>query len=259
MVTRKSRAVSASKSRRDSTKAPQRVYIHETIRISVRRRQQYLEHFLSWGRISRELYGMRLVGVWAVNGSTHRWPEAIVLWEHDGVEGLAAMFGGEYLFLADPALANQDHYGLFWNHAPEGVVELGGTDRLLVPTAETPDLARLVTMDLGGVGYLHETFTGPPGSMEEFLPSLVGERRRFTEKLGLRLVGAYRSMLVNDSEAVALWAIRDWKDWAAYENALRSDPAARKWRRAAVAAGIDWEGKLLNPVAGNPLATGVVP
>ena len=41
------------------------LYIHETIRISVRRRKEYLDHFCSWGPTTRKLYDMRCVGVWA--------------------------------------------------------------------------------------------------------------------------------------------------------------------------------------------------
>jgi hypothetical protein len=238
--------------------AANRVYIHETIRVSVRHRQQYMEHFLSWGALARKLYGMRLVGVWTVNGSTHRWAEVIVLWEHDGMDGLAGMFSGEYLFLHDPELAKQDHYGLFWNNAPEGVVDTSGEDRLLAPTSYTPALADAVTLGLGGIGYLHETFKGPPGSMEPFLARFETERKPHAERHGLKLVGAYRSMLVNDSAAVAIWAIPAWKDWAAFELAQHSDPAVIAWRKHAAAAGIDWEGKILNAVAGNPLDTGVL-
>jgi hypothetical protein len=240
------------------TSAAERVYIHETIRISVRRRQQYLEHFLSWGPTSRRLYGMKLCGVWAVNGSTHRWAEAIVLWEHEGVAGLAGMFSGEYLFLHDPALAAHDHYALFWDYAPEGVIDTRGTDRLLAPTSYTPAITDAVTRGLGGIGYLHETFKGPPGSMQPFLEKLGAQWRAYVEGYGLKLVGAYGSMLVNDSEAIAIWAIPTWKQWAAYELSQQTEPAAIAWRRDAAAIGIDWEGKLLNPVTGNPLNTGVL-
>jgi len=71
-----------------------KLYIHETIRISVEQRKAYLDHFCSWGRITRELYAMRCYGVWATVGSTGPWPEAIVLWELDGLDALARMLSG---------------------------------------------------------------------------------------------------------------------------------------------------------------------
>jgi hypothetical protein len=236
--------------------AAERIYIHETIEISVRRRQQYLEHFMSWGPISRRLYNMRLVGVWAVNGATHRWAEAIVLWELDGTAAYTKMLSGEYAFLNDSQAPVQDHYTMFWGHAPEGVVDTRGSDRLLAPTSYTPSVEQAIARTIKGVGYLHQTFTGPAGSMNRFLTQLGSEWQPVAERLGLRLVGAYRSMLLNDSEAVAIWAIPTWDHWAHYEAALYSDRDAIAWRAEASRAGVGWEGKLLNAVAGSPLDAG---
>jgi hypothetical protein len=94
--------------------------------------------------------------------------------------------------------------------------------------------------------------------MEPFLQRLGSSRRAYVEGYGLKLVGAYGSMLVNDSEAIAIWAIPTWKQWATYELSQYSEPTAIAWRRDAAALGIDWEGKLLNPVAGSPLVSGVL-
>ena len=49
----------------------ERLYIHESVVISVAHRKAYLQHFTDvWGPRSRELYGMRCFGVWATSGST---------------------------------------------------------------------------------------------------------------------------------------------------------------------------------------------
>ena len=36
--------------------AAERLYIHETVEITVKKRQQYMEHFLSMGPIARRVY-----------------------------------------------------------------------------------------------------------------------------------------------------------------------------------------------------------
>ena len=235
------------------------IYVQEIIDITVKNRKQFLEHFLSWGPISRKLHNMRLCGVWGVNGSTHRWPQALVLWELDGIGGYVKLLSGEYAYLKDPDAPVQDHYTLYYGQAPEGVTDTGGLDRLLAPTAYTPSIATIMENGVKGIGYLHETFTGPPGSMNDFLARLGTDWRPVAERLGLNLVGAYRTMLLNDSEGVAIWAIPQWDDWANYELALHSDPEAVAWRAAAARAGIDWDGRLLNPVNGNPLNVGKIP
>jgi hypothetical protein len=238
--------------------ANERLYIHETIQISVRHRQKYLQHFLKWAPISRELYNMRLVGVWAVNGSTHDWPVAIVLWELDGLAAFSKMLAGEYAHLQDPNAPVKDHYTLYWGEGEEGVVDTKGTDRLLAPAFYSPSLAQAVERKITGAGYLHETVKGPPGSIGPFLEKLGREWVPFAGRLGLKLVGAYRSMLLNDEEAIVIWAIPTWDDWARYQKALYSEAEAIAWRADAARAGIGWEGKLLNPAAGSALQTGKI-
>ena len=76
-----------------------RLYIHESIMISVEHRKQYLDHFTDvWGPKSRELYGMLCFGVWATSGSTGPWPEAIVMWELEGLHHLTGMMNGDSNF-----------------------------------------------------------------------------------------------------------------------------------------------------------------
>ncbi|RVT93042.1 hypothetical protein [Sphingomonas crocodyli] len=229
------------------------MYIHETIEITVRHRQDFLTHFLSWAEPARELYGMRLFGVWAVNGSTHRWPEAIVMWEVDGLSGFTGMLKGEYAFLADPSLASRDHYDIFWAHAPQGVTDTKGADRLLAPTAFSPALADAATGAMAGAGYVHYTFRGPPGCIDDLLGTIGTDWCPAFGRFGLKLCGAYKTLLVNDSEAIALWAISDWAQWAELELAMSHDDALRALRHRAAVARVDWEAKLLNPAPGMPL------
>ena len=238
--------------------AKDRLYIHETIQISVRLRTKYLRHFLNWAPISRRLYDMRLVGVWAVNGSTHNWPVAILLWEMDGLPAFSRMLAGEYAYLQDADAPVKDHYSLYWGEGEEGIVDTRGTDRLLAPAPFSPSLAQAVERKITGKGYLHETVKGPPGSIGPLLERLGKRWVPCVGRMGLKLVGAYRSLLLNDQEAIVIWAIPTWDDWVRYEGSLYSEAEAIGWRADAARADISWEGKLMNPAAGSALQTGKI-
>ena len=126
---------------------------------------------------------------------------------------------------------------------------------MLAPASYSPSLAQAVETKITGAGYLHETVKGPPGSIGPFLDKLGKVWMPFAGRLGLKLLGAYRTMLLNDQEAIVIWAIPTWNDWARYEMALFTEAEAVEWRADAARAGISWEGKLLNPAAGSALQT----
>lgn len=238
-----------------------KLYIHETIRISVEHRKAYLEHFCSWGRLTRELYAMRCYGVWATVGSTGPWPEAIVLWELDGLDALARMLSGEFAFLrrddASEGSAIPDHHALFWGSAPTGVVATDGVDRVLAPGPGCLTLDRALERGVRGTGYYHELARVQPGRAPEYLELYAKHWRPFLEQLGLRALGSWRTRLRNDSEALALWALPDWSAWTRLERALDDSPEAREWRRLCAPLDLDWDAKLLAPAARSPLDSGV--
>ena len=127
-----------------------RLYIHESVVISVEHRKAYLQHFTDvWAPRSRELYGMRCFGVWATSGSTGPWPEAIVMWELEGPHHLTGMMTGEFDFLKDPVSEAADHFEQFWATAPPGVVATTGFDRLLIASATSRPIAELVAAECG--------------------------------------------------------------------------------------------------------------
>jgi len=235
------------------------LYIHETIRINVRHRKEYLDHFCNWGPITRKLYEMRCLGVWATVGSTDAWPEAIVMWELDGLDGLTRMLSGEFAFLQHEDAEIPDHYELFWGGAPDGVTATSGYDRVLLPGAGTPTLESALASGVTGIGYYHEISRMRPTLAPEFLELYDEHWRPFLESLGMRLVGAYRTLLKNDSEALALWALPEWSCWSALERALATAPEARDWRQRCEPLGLDWDAKLLTPAARSPLNAGTAP
>lgn len=234
-----------------------KLYIHETIRISVRHRKQYLDHFCSWGPITRKHHDMHCFGVWATVGSSDAWPEAIVMWELDGLDALSRMLSGEFAFLRQPGAKVPDHYELFWGGAPEGVTDTSGYDRLLAPTPGSLTLVEALEREVRGIGYYHELARVAAPRAPEYLELYETRWRPYLEQLGLRWIGAYRTRLKNDSEALALWALPEWDAWARLERALDSSPEAREWRRLCAPLGLDWDAKLLSPAARNPLNTGV--
>jgi hypothetical protein len=230
-----------------------KIYIHELIEIRGQSRAEYMHHMTAnWGPIGREERRMLCVGVWATVGSTERWPETVNLWELDGWSGLAANFRHEFSHptLQDPALAR------WWAEAAN--YRRGGFDRLLVPAPYTPTLTEAMAAGIGGEVYYHEVVSVAPGRAREYLSLLEDAWLPIAGRIGLRLLGAYRTAMVNDSEVVAIWAIDTWEAWAAAQAALDDDAEVAQWRRRTSGLALDWRGKLIVDSPLNPLKTGTV-
>jgi hypothetical protein len=207
-----------------------RVYIHETIQITVQHRKQYLDHMTGvWASKSRELYGMRCYGVWATVGSTGPWPEAVVLWEIAERAALSRMLSGEFNFLSDSGAPIKDHFATFWASAPPGVHATSGVDRLLEPTASSLAVADLIAGGAKGAGYYHETIRCRPGAIDDLLAQYEPDWKPLNEEQGLRFLGAWRTLLRNETEAIVLWALPHWNHWEKI-GALRGDRRAERFR-----------------------------
>lgn len=234
-----------------------KIYIHETITLTVARRKAYLEHFTDvWAPRSRQLNGIECFGVWGTNGSTGRWPEAIVMWEVDGYEAFARMMSNEFAHLTDDDAPLGDHYELYWASAPEGVVAKDGFDRLLVPWAGSPSLAEAIDAGISGAIYLHQVVTTRPGEVDSFLAAHEESWRPFAEGRGVRLVGSYRTMMRNDTEAIVVWALPRHDDFVLLDTVLRTSDEARSFWRDGPGATVAVTGSLLVGAPANPLDTG---
>ena len=234
----------------------ERLYIHETIMISVKHRKAYLDLMTDvWGPKSRELHNMFNFGAWATNGSTGVWPEAVVLWELESQAAFGRMLSGEYKHLDDPNAAIGDHYELFWGAAPRGVTDTQDVDRLLEPTAPSPSIGEALKAGVVGAGYYHQTIACRPGAVDELLAAYEAEWRPVAEAHGLRFVAAFKTLLRNQSEAIVLWALPAWTDWEKI-GVIETDARASRFNKAVAGMGIDWHGKLLVPAARNPLNIG---
>jgi hypothetical protein len=234
-----------------------RIYIHETVQIGIKHRKDYLDHFCQvWAPRSRELYGMLCFGVWATNGSTGNWPEAIVMWELADRAAYTAMMSGEFQYLASRAAPMKGHYEEFWAPAPKGVVETIGYDRLLAAMPGTPPLAEAIEQGRRGCCYYQQVIQVSPGGIEPYLEHYDHAWRPIAEEHGLVHIGSYRATLGNDSEGVVLWALPTWNHWVAIDDDLRRDERARSFHTNTAPMAPAWRGTLLVGAQNNPLDIG---
>lgn len=231
-----------------------KVYIHELIDITGHNRARYMHHMTAnWCPVAREERNQLCLGVWATVGSTGRWPEVVNMWELDGWDGLVANFQHE---LAegrdqDPSLAE------WW--ATAASLRRGGRDRIVVAESGTRSVDQLIADGVRGEVYAHELVRVPPGRIGAYLDALRDIGQPTIEGLGVELLGAYRVAMVNESEAVLVWAIPDWPTWASFEHAWNGSGELGMWRAAATGLGADWRRQLMVDSPLNPLRTGRQP
>jgi hypothetical protein len=168
---------------------------------------------------------------------------------------MSAGLSREFDYLSDPNAQADDHYKKYWANAPEGVVDTGGVDRLLSPTASSPSIQEAINTGIKGAGYYQETITTRPGGIRTFLDRYEAEWRPLAEAHGLQFVSAFRTLMRNDAEAIVLWALPEWGAWEQID-VMNQDPRAARFHAATAELSPDWSGKLLAPAAQNPLNIG---
>jgi hypothetical protein len=191
---------------------PPRVYIHEFVDITGHNRARYFQHITAnWSPIGQRERNQRCFGVWGTVGSTGRWPEVVNLWEYDDWAHLAENFRIEFSHptLQDPALTE-------WWAAAEGF-RRGGFDRLLVAAGFSPGIEELTAAGVRGELYAQEIVTLRPGTSRAYLDLVAEHGIDAYRAAGATLVGAFRTALVDDGEAVLLWAFPDWDTWGRFE------------------------------------------
>jgi hypothetical protein len=174
------------------------------------------------------------------------------LWELDGWDGLVANFAHELASpsLQDPALAK------WWAEAAE--LRRGGLDRVLVPEPWSPEIEELTGAGVRGVVYAHEIVRVPVGTVRAFLDALADVGVPALEPLELRCVGAHRVAMINDSEAVVIWALPSWEAWGRFEQAWDGAQLSA-WRARLVALDADVRRTLLVDAPLSPMRTGRQP
>jgi NIPSNAP len=230
-----------------------KVYIHEFIDILGHNRARYMHHMTAnWSPEGQEQRNQLCYGVWAVLGSTGRWPEVVNIWEHDGWDGLAASFATEAVGQGaqDPALER------WWATAAE--FRRGGIDRILEPAPWTRTSRELCASGVTGQCYGHDLVKVRPGSAAEFLERVRERAVPLAARYGWQLAGAWRTAMANDDEAIVLWAVPTWSAWAAYEKA-HSDDEVRAWRADANQIVTSWQRLVLVDAPLSPFRTGRQP
>jgi hypothetical protein len=235
--------------------ANQHAYIHEFVDIVGPHRADYLHHMAAnWSPRARESRGQQLFGIWAVLGSTARWPRVVNLWEERDWHGLARSFEGEAVGpgLQDPDLER-------WWRVAAGF-RSGGRDRLLEPAPWSPPIDRLCADGpIRAACTAHDLIRLERGAAPEHLDAIRAGEAVALEAFGWRLVGAFTNALRDDDECVVLWSIPTWSAWADGQVARRTDRGLRSWLATARAAEVDRERTLLVDGPLSPLRTGRQP
>lgn len=191
-----------------------KLYIHEFIDITKQNRSKYMYHMTAnWSPIAQEERDQKCFGVWGVVGTTKRWPEVVNLWEEDGIDGQTSSFRHEFNHsgLQDPKLAK------WWAGAAD--LRSSGTDRLIKPAPWTRTINELTEAGVRGEVYAHDMINVPAGSAPDYLEFVREEVIDVHAEFGWELAGAWRTIMVDDSEVFLIWAIPQWEDWAAFEHA----------------------------------------
>ena len=227
------------------TATNERVYIHELIDIRGLNRADYVHHMTAnWSPVAQEERGQLCFGVWSLVGSTGAWPQVVNMWQEEGLVGLARSFERETSGRGayDPKLEK------WWARASE--FRRGGFDRIMLPAPWQPTIEQLTAEGVRGQLYAHDLVKVRPGSAVELL-----ERARQAPSGDWVLVGAFTTAMVDDDEALLLWAVPTFASWAAGEQG--SDLAAWKVAQRDIVEG--WHRVLLVDAPLSPLRTGRQP
>lgn len=238
-----------------STRSPNdRAYIHELIDIRGTHRADYMHHMTAnWSPNAQEDRHQQCFGVWAVLGSTGRWPLVCNIWEEQGLDGLASSFGDEAVGpgLQDAKLEK------WWRRASE--FRRGGLDRILLPAPWMPPITQQLEQGLLADVFAHEILRGRPATATDVVELARSIGTVGYDEFGWRLAGAWTTAMRDDDEVVLLWAVPGWQQWADAEKAQRSHPALVQWRHEARAHVTDWQRILLVNAPLCPFATGRQP
>ena len=232
-----------------------KIYIHEFIDIIGPNRANYMHHMTAnFSPMAQEQRNQLCYGVWGTVGTTRRWPEVVNMWEEDGWHGMASSFRHEFNHptLQDPALA------AWWKRAAQ--FRSSGTDRLLMAAQWTRTIDELCADGVRGECYAHELVTLRPDTAWHYVDDLVREHAApLYSRFGWELAGAFVTAMRDESEAILIWAIPSWEQWADFENAQRTDSAARAWRTKAAEVTTAFNRFLLVDSPLSPFRTGRQP
>ena len=203
----------------------EKVYIHEFIDIIGHNRARYMHHMTAnWCPVARDERDQLCFGVWATVGSTGSWPEVVNMWELSGWAGLVKNFEHEF-----SAGRTQDQSLSEW-WAAAADLRRGGVDRIVVPAPWSPTIDELVADGVRGELYAHEVVSLAPGKVEPFLEEVHERGIDAYADFGVSLVGAFATVMQSDDEAILIWAIPTWTEWAEFEQAMIQRDGLSRWK-----------------------------
>ena len=221
------------------------IYLHETLDVVPGMADEYFEGLgRLWLPVAAKR-GLRCVGFWATVGTTGRWPEAIALWEMEDWEHYARLRESQFVEgEKDERLTEWVNSAWKWR--------TGGFDRMLIPGEGSPTISDLRRTGVKGGVFLHEIVEVAPGRADDYTAQVISRYLPIAERRGMQLVGSWRSAFRN-TEAVNIWALRDWDHWIELRATASTDTEVQAWMRDMQDLRTDWVQKLLTPVAWNPL------
>lgn len=230
-----------------------KIYMHEYIKITGANRARYFEHMTRAWREGAKARNQKAFGVWGTLGSTGNWPEVVNLWEYQSLEQLAGSFDHE-----TSGDAMQDEFLKKWWEEVQPM-RSGGYDRLLLPADYSPSIDE--TISRGIVGYRvfqQDLVQTPAGKARAYLDRVKAEWMPKAQELGMEMVGAYTTAMRDDSEALLIWAIRDWATWARAEQEIQRATDS-SWRKSIREIALNSHSHLMCSAPLSPLQTGEQP
>jgi len=200
-----------------------RIYLHEMMRTVPGREEPYMASVLSVvqrpGRKSAPDHHRQL-GLFRTADTSGPFPLVVNLWEHTSQSQAAAL---ERQFAdASRDRAMED----WWNRNLH--LRRGGYDRILIPSAYTPEAAALERAGVRGRLFLHEILWLPLGAADDYLAALDQQFMPAARRFDWQLVGAYR-VSQRPRQVLVLFALRDWSDLARLLTARDQDAELHRW------------------------------
>jgi hypothetical protein len=229
-----------------------KIYLHEIIKITKDNRANYFEHMtVNWAPAMKERK-QKLVGIFSLFTSSGDWPYVINLWEYDGWAGIAGSFDFETAnvkTLRDPFFAEWSKTAYEYRQE--------GQDRIVIAAEYSPTIDELIaTGNIGHKLYYHERISIQPGRARDYLALLQKDWLPQANELGMQLIGAYRTSGRKDSEAIVIWALKDWAGYARLEEAFDSSPVVKAWEKKTQDMVVDWRREVLIAAPYAPIRTG---
>ena len=153
--------------------------------------------------------------------------------------------------LQDPKLAK------WWAEAAN--YRRRGDDRVLVPAPWTATIEELCADGVQAEVYAHEQVSVEPGRAGSYLEEVAERGQSLYGEHGWKLIGAWETAMVNESEAFLLWAVPTWEQWGQLEAAERAPGPFRTYRQSTFGQARDFHRFLLVDAPLSPLRTGRQP